>query len=129
MTTMFKTAFTGALLAAAAMAATKETKYNLNGSDWGQISTTCDTGKEQSPIDLKTDTDTSDKMEIIGYNYYDWSLQNDDYKDEKAHTIAFPPGSSLPNAWAATRIASPSIEPPRAALRGVSSSRASSKAS
>ena len=27
---------------------------------------------EQSPIDLTSDTDTSDKMEIIGYNYYDF---------------------------------------------------------
>ena len=43
--------------------------YTLNGADWPDL---CQTGLEQSPIDLTTDTDTSDKMEIIGYNYYDF---------------------------------------------------------
>ena len=43
--------------------------YTNNGSDWPDL---CQTGMEQSPIDLTSDTDTSDKMEIIGYNYYDF---------------------------------------------------------
>ena len=46
--------------------------YTLNGADWPEL---CQTGLEQSPIDLTTDTDTSDKMEIIGYNYYDFVKQ------------------------------------------------------
>lgn len=43
--------------------------YTQNGADWPDE---CQSGEEQSPINLVTDTDTSDSMEIIGYNYYDF---------------------------------------------------------
>ena len=43
--------------------------YRQNGADWPEL---CQSGTQQSPIDLTTDTDTSDKMEITGYNYYDF---------------------------------------------------------
>ena len=56
-----------ALLAASVLATGID--YTQNGANW---SNTCVTGEEQSPIDLVTDTDTSDSMEILGYNYYDF---------------------------------------------------------
>jgi len=56
-----------ALLAVSVLATGPD--YTNNGSDWPN---TCQSGEEQSPIDLVTDTDTSDSMEIIGYNYYDF---------------------------------------------------------
>ena len=58
-----------ALLAVSALA-TVTPDYRQNGSDWTDL---CASGEAQSPIDLVTDTDTSDKMEIIGYNYYDFA--------------------------------------------------------
>ena len=57
-----------ALLAVSALA-TNAPDYRQKGSDWGDL---CASGEAQSPIDLVTDTDLSDKMEIIGYNYYDF---------------------------------------------------------
>lgn len=55
---MFKFA-TAALLATAALAETSDSyDYKTNGADWGTIHegkwSLCDTGKEQSPIDLKS---------------------------------------------------------------------------
>ena len=58
---------TGSLLAVSVFSAAAD--YTQNGADWPEL---CQTGLEQSPIDLSSDTDTSDKMEIIGYNYYDF---------------------------------------------------------
>lgn len=66
---------TGALLATAAIAS--DFDYKQNGADWGTIHEgkygLCATGLEQSPINLTTDTETSEKMEMIGYNYYDFA--------------------------------------------------------
>ena len=57
----------GALLAVSVLATGPD--YTSNGADWAD---TCQSGEEQSPINLVSDTDTSDSMEIIGYNYYDF---------------------------------------------------------
>jgi carbonic anhydrase len=72
------------MLAMSALAAGgKDYGYKQNGADWGpEINTayaTCVNGKEQSPIDLTESIDTvkiSEKMEIIGYNYYNFPLNN-----------------------------------------------------
>lgn len=64
-----------ALLAATAFAAGGgDYDYKKNGADWGDIEGygLCKIGKQQSPIDLTTDTDTSDKMNILGLNYWDF---------------------------------------------------------
>ncbi len=53
---MYKFA-SSALLASGSLAALAD--YKDNGATWPGI---CATGKEQSPIDLTTDTETSDKM-------------------------------------------------------------------
>ena len=73
---------TSALVATTAFAATgKDWGYKQIGADWGTILdgkySLCDTGLEQSPIDLTTDTDTSDVMNLIGYNYYDFKASFD----------------------------------------------------
>ena len=69
---------TGAFIAA--VAAATDFDYKSNGEDWGTIHDgkygLCATGLQQSPIDLTTDTDTSDTMEVIGYNYYDFVATN-----------------------------------------------------
>ena len=49
---MFKSFAVTSLLAAAAMAAEGEFNYKTLGADWGSINPVCDTGREQSPIDL-----------------------------------------------------------------------------
>ncbi len=82
----------GALLAATTFAATgKEWGYKELGADWGTILdgkySLCDTGLEQSPIDLTTDTDISDKMELVGYNYYDFAANTK--VDDVTYTSGF----------------------------------------
>ena len=81
-----------ALLAATTFAATgKDWGYKQIGADWGTILDgkygLCDTGLEQSPIDLTTDTDISDKMELKGYNYYDFG--NNASAEDVTYTTGF----------------------------------------
>ena len=71
-----------ALLAVGAYAAgTSDYDYKQNGADWGTILArkylTCDTGREQSPIDLsKKGSTKSETSELIGYNYYNFPLES-----------------------------------------------------
>ena len=91
---MFKSACASALLAAAATAASAD--YTSNGADWPDL---CQTGVKQSPIDLTTDTDTSDKMEFIGYNYFDFPVHTDTFKDDDlTFTISFSDNQLRQNA-------------------------------
>ncbi len=81
---MFKFA-ASALLASCTLAALAD--YKDNGATWTGI---CATGKEQSPIDLTTDTKTSDKMQIMGYDYYDFPILNGSLsKTDKTYTTTF----------------------------------------
>jgi len=86
---MFKT-FATALLSAAVFAASGTFDYKMNGDDWGKIevdgkfpNALCDTGVEQSPIDLtNAKWSSTQKIEL-----------NDQYKDNskttkiEAHTV------------------------------------------
>ena len=73
---------TGALLAATAFAGMAD--YSENGANWGGL---CAEGLEQSPINLVTDTDISDKMELVGYNYYDFA--SDAKASDPTYTTSF----------------------------------------
>ena len=64
----------------AAMAA-EPLSYGLKGADWAETvpgAEKCGTGKEQSPINIdpksQDDIDFSDKMELNGYGYQDFSV-------------------------------------------------------
>ena len=43
--------------------------YEQNGADWGSVNPLCDTGTEQSPIDLNEGENPNDIMEINGFGY------------------------------------------------------------
>lgn len=76
--------FASALLAVAASAASGTFDYKQNGADWGQIhdanddypNQLCDTGKEQSPIDLNWDVRETDKVMIDLKNYWDYQINS-----------------------------------------------------
>ena len=56
------------MLAIGALAGSAD--YTQNGANWHDI---CEYGREQSPIDLSVKGATvSDKMELMGFNYYDF---------------------------------------------------------
>ena len=79
---MFKFA-TAASLAASVLAETSDSyDYKTNGADWVTIHSgkwyLCDTGKQQSPIDLKASAATNDYVELIGYNYFNFDGANSD---------------------------------------------------
>ena len=73
------TYFASALLAVSAMAAAG-TDYTEMGENWSKTEAhpewkVCETGREQSPIDLSTTGATiSDTMEVRGVNYYDLNV-------------------------------------------------------
>ena len=80
---MIKT-FATALLSAAVFAASGTFDYKMNGDDWGKIEVDgkfpnelCDTGKQQSPIDL-TDAKWSSTQKIV---------LNDQYTDNAKKTV------------------------------------------
>jgi len=91
---MLSYASSAALLASAAFAASKD--YTENGANWTGL---CATGTEQSPIDLTTDTDTSDKMEVIGFDYFDFRVANNQFSaTDTTYTATFSPDSARQNA-------------------------------
>ena len=71
-----KSAFFKSLLATAVTAGAGVYNYNSNGADWGTAvadSELCDTGKEQSPIDLVRSSTEGDKnMMIEGFGYQNY---------------------------------------------------------
>jgi len=78
---MYKT-FASALLATAAFAASGTFTYNEQGADWGQIhdandnfpNALCDSGNQQSPIDLTFDgTERNDMLGLLT-KYNDFAL-------------------------------------------------------
>ena len=79
---MFRT-FSSALFASVASAAAAD--YTTNGADWHDL---CEFGKEQSPIDLTGATDNG-KMELIGYNYYDFKVNTSFKTTDVTKTISF----------------------------------------
>jgi carbonic anhydrase len=60
--------------------------YTLNGANWGGL---CAHGVEQSPIDLTDDTVPSNKMEVVGYNYYDFKVNSSFKPEDVTFTTAF----------------------------------------
>ena len=65
------------LLAATAFAA-GDIDYTQNGLNWGETHDLCDTGVEQSPIDLTTTgTTPSDDMNLLLENYTDFKIDAD----------------------------------------------------
>ena len=84
---MFNKTFIAALMAASAMATSKD--YSSNGANWGQTDPLCDEGKEQSPINLTVDkTSTSKDMEINGFGYKDYTLPKADVAIHGATNVA-----------------------------------------
>lgn len=62
------------LLIAATQAASGVYTYDENGADWGSVESLCDTGKEQSPIDLFLFPTVTDKnMKIEGFEYRNYA--------------------------------------------------------
>ena len=92
---MFKYA-TAAILAVSSYAETSDSyDYITLGADWGTIHegkwSLCDTGKEQSPIDLKMAASTNDSIELVGYNYFDFDGANSDpLASNKGKKMNFP---------------------------------------
>lgn len=66
--------FVASLLAASAFAASYN--YKQNGADWGSVAATCDTGVEQSPIDLIREgayvSTDSELAQLNGYGYMNY---------------------------------------------------------
>lgn len=90
---MYGTIATALLAATAIAAGGSDYDYKQNGADWGTIHdgkyALCDSGVEQSPIDL-TGAEGNDMMNLIGYNYYDWSLPSvTPAADSPAMTVGF----------------------------------------
>ena len=81
---MFRS-LSSALFAAAVSAASAE--YSENGADWGDL---CKYGTEQSPINLSTAGATpNDKIEIAGFGYYDFKVNNSFSSTDVTKTISF----------------------------------------
>ena len=90
---MFRT-LTSALFAAAVSAAAA--KYEQNGADWGDL---CANGKEQSPIDLTVGGAIENgKMEITGFNYFDFDVDSQYSTADVTHTTYFHPAALTENA-------------------------------
>ena len=62
-----------ALVAASAYAAAG-IDYTTLGANWGETDPLCDTGLEQSPIDLTYNASTSDTMSLVLENYTDFEI-------------------------------------------------------
>ena len=82
---MFSRSFAAALVATVANAASGVFDYKQNGKDWGKIAGNelCDSGKEQSPIDLTSGTHSETQEIIINGVYPDTSTKI----DIKDHTV------------------------------------------
>jgi len=81
---MFRT-FASALFAVAVSAG--PANYEQNGADWGGL---CANGKEQSPIDLTEGGATlNGKMEIVGFNYYDFKVNSGFDSGDVTYTTPF----------------------------------------
>ena len=90
---MFRT-LTSALFAAAVSAGAAD--YTQNGANWGDL---CANGKEQSPIDLTVGGAIENgKMEITGFNYFDFTVNSSYKSDDLAHTTYFHPDALVENA-------------------------------
>ena len=104
-----KFAFTTALLALKSHAAGgSDYDYKVNGADWSLLLNpayeVCQTGKEQSPIDLTaaTTSDTyvksviNETMELIGYNYFHFQVTDNIFDAENlAWTTNLPSADGL----------------------------------
>ena len=92
-----KATFACALLGVAAQAAAGEYKYDTNGADWGDVdldNNVCDTGRQQSPINLvESGASKDDKMQIEGFNYYN-SVVDPAWEANTATTIGLSEGAS-----------------------------------
>ena len=83
-----------ALFAAAVSAAMAD--YTQNGANWPEL---CKFGKEQSPIDLTEAGATKNgRMELVGFNYYDFKVNSSYKADDPTYTTAFDNATLAGNA-------------------------------
>ena len=85
-----------ACLSGTGMTATSDYySYETNGADWGTIHdgkwSLCDTGKEQSPIDLRTNAPFNTKLQLRRYNYFDFDgSYSEPLSSNKGRKVNFP---------------------------------------